>query len=215
MMFCNLSSANSCLYFFDDILLFSRSWSEHLQHVKLVFHMLRDNKLALKQAKCSFGAEKVAYLGHIISVAGVAMDTSKVEAVEAWPPPRTLWALHGFLGLAGYYRKFIAGYGVVPAPLTALLKREAFKWTDEAEEAFKLLKQALMTAPLLQLPDFNKWFIIDCDASGTGFGAVLYQGDGAIAYFSRPIVLHHQKLLAYECELIGLVKVVHHWRPYI
>jgi hypothetical protein len=110
------------LVFFDDILVFSRSRSEHLQHVKLVFQTLRENKLALKQAKCSFGAEKVAYLGHIISAAGVAMDPSKVEVVEAWPPPRTLRTLHGFLGLAGYYRKFIAGYGVVAAPLTALLK---------------------------------------------------------------------------------------------
>jgi hypothetical protein len=171
MMFCNLSSAKFVLVFFDDILVFSRSRSEHLQHVKLVFQTLRENKLALKQAKCSFGAEKVAYLGHIISAVGVAMDPSKVEAVEAWPLPRMLRALCGFLGLAGYYRKFIAGYGVVATPLTALLKREAFKWTDEAEEAFKLLKQALMTAPLLQLPDFNKRFIIDCDASGTGFGA--------------------------------------------
>jgi hypothetical protein len=125
------------LVFFDDILMFSRSWSEHLQHGKLVFQTLRENKLALKQAKCSFGAEKVAYLGHIISAAGVAMDPSKVEAVEAWPLPRTLRALCGFLGLAGYYRKFIAGYGVVATPLTALLKREAFKWTDEAKEAFK------------------------------------------------------------------------------
>jgi hypothetical protein len=202
------------LVFFDDILVFSRSWSEHLQHVKLVFQTLRENKLALKQAKCSFDAEKVAYLGHIISAAGVAMDPSKVEAVEAWPLPRTLWALRGFLGLAGYYRKFIASYGVVAAPLTALLKREAFKWMDEAEEAFKLLKQALMTAPLLQLPDFNKRFIIDCDASGTGFSAVLHQGDGAIAYFSRPVALH-QNLPAYECELIGLVKAVRHCRPYI
>jgi hypothetical protein len=121
-----------------------------------------------------------------------------------------LWALHGFLGLAGYYRKFIVGYGVVAAPLTALLKREVFKWTDEDEEAFKLLKQALMTTPLLQVSDFNKRLIIDCDASGTEFSTVLHQGDGAIAYFSRPVALHHQKLLAYECELIGLVKAVRH-----
>jgi hypothetical protein len=126
-----------------------------------------------------------------------------------------LRALLGLLGLVGYYRKFIVGYGVVAALLTALLKREAFKWTNEVEEAFKLLKQALMTTPLLQLSDFNKRFIIDCDASRTGFGAVLHQRDGAIAYFSRPVALHHQKLLAYECELIGLVKAVRHWRPYI
>jgi hypothetical protein len=107
------------------------------------------------------------------------------------------------------------GYGEVTTPLTVLLKREAFKWTTEAEEAFQLLKQALMTAPLLQMPDFEKRFIIACDASGSGFDAVLHQGDGAIAYISRPIALHHQKLPAYERELIGLVKVVRHWWPYI
>jgi hypothetical protein len=116
--------------------------------------------------------------------------------------------LRGFLVLTGYYRQFIVGYGEVTTPLTVLLKREAFKWTMEAEEAFQLLKQALMTAPLLQMPDFEKRFIIACDASGSGFGAVLHQGDGAIAYICRPIALHHQKLPAYERELIGLVKVV-------
>jgi hypothetical protein len=103
----------------------------------------------------------------------------------------------------------------VAAPLTALLKREAFKWTDEAVEAFQLLKRALMTAPLLQMPDFDRRFVIDCNASGTGFGTVLHQGNGAIAYFTRPVAQHHQKLPAYECELIGLVKVVRHWRTYI
>jgi hypothetical protein len=137
------------LVFFDDILVFSRSWSEHLQHVKHVFQALCDHKLALKRSKCSFGTETMAYLGHIISIDGVAMDPAKVEAVKVWPPPRSLRALRGFLGLIGYYHKFIMGYGTVAAQLTTLLKREAFKWTNEAEGAFQLLKQALMLAPLL------------------------------------------------------------------
>jgi hypothetical protein len=119
------------------------------------------------------------------------------------------------LGLTGYYRKFIVGFSMVAAPLTVLLKREAFKWTEGVEEAFQLLNQALMIAPLLQLPDFDKRFIIDCNASGTGFDAILHQGDSDIAYFSRPASLHHQKLLAYEHELISLVKAVRHWRLYI
>jgi hypothetical protein len=138
------------------------------------------------------------------------MDPMKIEAAASWPRPKILRALRGFLSLSGYYCKFIAGYGEVAKPLTALLKKEAFKWSDEAEGAFVQLKQALMTAPLLQMPDFSKQFVVDRDASGAGFGAVLHQGDGAIAFFSRAVALHHQKLPAYERELIGLVKAVRH-----
>jgi len=203
------------LVFFDDILIYSSTWIDHLKHVKAVFQLLRQHHLCVKRTKCSFGDSSVAYLGHVISEQGVNMDPSKVAAVEAWPRPRTLRALRGFLGLTGYYRKFIASYGAVAAPLTALLKREAFMWSDDAERAFVDLKRALMTAPLLQLPDFSKKFVVDCDASGSGFGAVLHQGDGAIAYFSRAVAPQHAKLPAYERELIGLVKAVKHWRPYI
>jgi hypothetical protein len=151
------------LVFFDDVPVFSISWYEHLQHVKQVFQALQENNLALKRSKCSFGQESVAYLGHIISAAGVAMDPEKIAVVDAWPRPKSLWALRGFLGLTGYYRKFIAGYGEVARPLTTLIKKEAFRWFDEAESAFNQLKTALMTAPLPQMPDFSKRFIVDCD----------------------------------------------------
>jgi hypothetical protein len=166
--------------------------------------------LVLKRSKCSFGEESVSYLGHVISSAGVAMDPTKIEVVANWPRPKTLHALRGFLGLSGYYRKFFAGYGEVAKPLTALLKKEAFKWSDEAKSALVQLKQALMIAPLLQVPDFSKQFVVDCDASGAGFGAVLHQGEGAIVFFSWAVALHHQKLPAYERELIGLVKAIRH-----
>jgi hypothetical protein len=145
----------------------------------------------LRQQAHTKWAKKVTYQGHIISAVSVAMDPSKVDAVKAWQPPWSLKVLWGFLGLVGYYHKFIAGYDMVVAPLTALLNREAFKWTEEAEGAFQLLKQALMMTPLLQLPNFGKHFIIDCHTSGTGFGTVLHQGDGVIAYFSKPVALHH------------------------
>jgi len=203
------------LVFFDDILVFSSSWADHLQHVRAVFDVLRANHLALKRSKCSFREETVSCLGHVIGADAVAMDKNKVAAVEAWPRPCTVKALRGFLGLTGYYRKFVKGYGAVAAPLTALLKKEAFSWTPEAEQAFGALKQTLTTAPVLQLPDFTKRFYVDCDASGSGFGAVLHQGDGAVAFFSRAIAPHHAKLPAYERELIGLVKAVKNWRPYL
>ncbi|KAK1608875.1 hypothetical protein QYE76_032548 [Lolium multiflorum] len=203
------------LVFFDDILIYSSSWSDHLRHVKLVLEAMRTHQLYLKRSKCSFGEESMAYLGHVIFAEGVAMDSDKVLAVVDWPAPRTVRAVRGFLGLAGYYRKFIKGFGTIAAPLTALLKKDGFLWTDQAATAFEALKVALTTAPVLQLPDFTAPFIVECDASGSGFGAVMHQGEGPIAYFSKPIAPRHVSLAAYERELIGLVQAVRHWRPYL
>ena len=143
------------------------------------------------------------------------MDHQKIQAVENWPQPRTVRAVRGFLGLAGYYRKFIKDYGIIAAPLTRLLKKEAFCWTEESTKAFVALKTALSTTPVLQLPDFSKPFFVECDASGSGIGAVLHQGDGAVAFFSHAMAPRHSGLAAYERELIGLVQAVRHWRPYL
>jgi hypothetical protein len=128
------------LVFFDDILIYSSSWAEYLQHLAITLKAIRDHRLHLKLSKCSFGAASVAYLGHVISAAGVTMDADKVSAVESWPEPRSARALRGFLGLAGYYRKFIRGFGIIAAPLTHLLQRDAFAWDDDAVVAFRALK---------------------------------------------------------------------------
>jgi len=186
-----------------------------LQHVHLVLNSLRAHDLHLKRSEYSFGSQSVAYLGHIISAEGVAMDSAKVEAVESWPKPRSARGIRGFLGLAGYYRRFIWNFGAVAPPLTCLLHKEAFAWTPEAAEAFTALKQALSTGPVLQISDFKRQIMVDCDASGTGFGAILHQGEGPLAFFSRPFAARHIKLAAYERELIGLVQAVQHWRPYL
>jgi hypothetical protein len=198
------------LVFFDDILIYSWTYAEHLQHVRVVFNALRAHGLVLKRSKCLVGERRIHYLGHVIADDGVAMDADKVAAVQAWPLPKTVKALRGFLGLTGYYRKFVHGYGLIAAPLTALLKREAFRWMAEATAAFDALKTALTTAPVLQLPNFAERFVVDCDASGSG--AILHQDRGPIVFFSRPVAPQHVKLAAYECELIGLVKAVRHWR---
>jgi hypothetical protein len=200
------------LVFFDDILIYSPTWAEHLQHPSIVLNTLHANKLHVKRSKCSFGTSSVAYLGHVVSEGGVAMDSDKVVAVSSWPTPRSA---RGFLGLAGYYRKFIKDFGIIAAPLTRLMRRDAFTWDDEAEAAFTALKGALTTGPVLQMPDFSSQFVVDCDASGAGFGAVLHQGAGPLAFFSRPFAARHLKLAAYERELIGLVQAVRHWRPYL
>jgi hypothetical protein len=198
------------LVFFDDILIYSSSWSEHLRHVRTVFRTLQDHQLMLKRTNCAFGLQSVAYLGH-----GVTMDKQKVQAVLDWPVPRSTRAVRGFLGLAGYYRRFIKDFGVIATPLTTLLRKEGYRWSVDAERAFRALQQALTSAPVLQLLDFNRDFIVECDASSFGFGAVLHQGAGPIAFYSKPIAPRHAKLAAYERELIGLVQAVRHWRPYL
>jgi hypothetical protein len=132
------------LVFFDDILIYSTSWVEHLQHIAIVFNELRAHRLYLKRSKCSFGTASVAYLGHVISAAGVAMDADKVAAIAAWPTLHSPRALRGFLGLAGYYQKFIRDFGLIASPLTRLLHRDAFACDDEATAAFEALKGALI-----------------------------------------------------------------------
>jgi hypothetical protein len=118
--------------------------------------------------------------------------------------------VRGFLGLAGYYRKFVHNYGTVVAPLTALLKKNRFSWTPEAAATFGALKSAVTLAPVLAMPDFTKVFIVECDASTYGFGAVLIQEGHPLAFYSRPVAPRHRSLAAYEPELIGLVQAVRH-----
>jgi len=156
------------LVFFDDILIYSKSWADHLRHLRAVLTELRRHRLFVKRSKCAFGVPSVSYLGHIISEAGVAMDPAKVQAIHAWPIPRSARAVRGFLGLAGYYRKFVHNYGAVAAPLTALLKKEGFSWGEEAAAAFTALKAAVTSVPILAMPDFTNPFIVECDASSHG-----------------------------------------------
>ena len=128
------------LVFFDDILIYRRTWAEHLQHIQAVLTVVRANNLVLKRSKCHFGERQISYLGHVVSANGVAMDAQKVCTVADCPRPRSVRAVRGFLGLAGYYRKFIRNYGTIAAPLTALLKRDAFQWTPDAARTFTELK---------------------------------------------------------------------------
>lgn len=179
------------LVFFDDILIYSRTWADHLRHLRAVFDELRRHQLFLKRSKCAFAAPSVAYLGHVVSAAGVAMDPAKLQAVRYWPPPRSARAVRGFLGLAGYYRKFVHNYGTIAAPLTALLKKDGFSWSPEASAAFDALKEAVTSAPVLAMPNFSKPFVVECDTSSHGFGAVLVQDGHPIAYFSRPVAPRH------------------------
>jgi len=155
-------------------------------------------------------------LGHIISSQGVSTEPSKIVAVQQWPTPVSLKELRGFLGLTGYYRKFIKNYGMISKPLTLLLKKGTpFVWTPNTEQAFQLLKQALIQAPVLALPDFNKQFVLETDASDAGFGAVLMQEGHPIAYLSKPLSGPNQGLSTYEKECMAILWAVDKWRCYL
>jgi hypothetical protein len=144
------------LVFFDDILIYSKTFAEHIQHVRAVLTILQQHQLIAKRSKCAFRESSIAYLGHVISAQGVAMDPEKVQAVADWPRPRSVHAVRGFLGLAGYYRKFVKDFGAIARPLNALLKKDGFCWSEEATKAFAALKTALTTTPVLALPDFSQ-----------------------------------------------------------
>jgi hypothetical protein len=153
-----------------------------------VFQILEQNHLFLKRSKCSFAQKSLEYLGHIISTAGVATDPAKIEAVQQWPRPSNIKQLRGFLGLAGYYRKFIRQFGVICRPLTNLLKKNTtFVWSPLTNDAFVTLKKALVQAPVLALPDFSQEFVLETDACATGVGAVLMQKGHPLAFLSRAL----------------------------
>lgn len=203
------------LVFFDDILIYSKTEKEHQEHLRTVFELLRRNKLYVKESKCEFGKKQVEYLGHVISSQGVAADFTKIKAMIEWPTPRNIKALRGFLGLTGYYRRFVKNYGVISKPLTQLLKKGGFMWSEEAEDSFQQLKKAMTETPVLALPDFGKTFVIETDACRNGVGAVMMQDNRPIAYMSKALSPKHLGLSTYEKEMLAVIMAVQKWREYL
>jgi hypothetical protein len=203
------------LVFFDDILIYSKTWKDHLTHVDQVLSLLAQHRLFLKQSKCAFGASEVEYLGHLVGNDGVRVDSKNIESMQDWPHPKTLKSLRGFLGLTGYYRKFVKNYGNIAAPLTALLKKNSFTWTPAVDQAFQTLKMAMCTTLVLALPDFTKTFVLECDASGKGIGAVLMQEGRPLAFTSKQLSEKNLGKPIYEKEMLDILHAVELWRPYL
>ncbi|KAK1685676.1 hypothetical protein QYE76_046524 [Lolium multiflorum] len=202
--------------YFDDILIYSKSLEEHLDHLRVVFNALRDARLYGNLEKCTFCTNRVAFLGYVVTAQGIEVDPAKIEAIENWPQPKTVTQVRSFLGLAGFYRRFVKDFGSIAAPLNELTKKDVpFVWGDAQQDAFMILKDKLTHAPLLQLPDFNKTFELECDASGIGLGGVLLQEGKPVAYFSEKLSGPSLNYSTYDKELYALVRTLQTWQHYL
>ena len=162
------------MVFIDDILVYSKDEQEHEQHLKIVLQTLREKKLYAKLRKCDFWLKEVSFLGHIVSAKGIRVDPVKIKAVVNWKLPRSVTEVRSFLGLIGYYRRFVKGFSVIASPLTKLLRKGIkFEWSDKCQKSFEQLKEILVEAPVLTQPTSGKEYTLYIDASGIGLGCVL------------------------------------------
>ena len=210
----------TCLVYLDDIIIFSKTVEEHLSRLQEVFQRLRDAGLKLKPSKCKLLQTSVKYLGHVVSNQGVETDPEKTQAVTMWPTPCNIKELRQFLGFASYYRRFVKNFALVAAPLYTLTeKNKEWEWTRQCGAAFQELKNKLTSSPVLAFPDFNQSFILDCDASGEGLGAVLSQVNNGlerpVAYASRRLTKSERRYCATRREMLALVWAAQHFQSYL
>jgi hypothetical protein len=202
--------------FIDDILVYSKNEAEHAEHLHIVLQRLRYHRLYAKLSKYDFWLKEIKFLGHTISQDGVSVDPEKVQEVMDWKPPTTVRQIRSFLGLAGYYRRFIPDFSRIAKPMTELLKKGVkYEWSQKCEDAFHTLRQHLTTAPMLAQPDNTKPFEVYCDASGNGLGCVLMQDNRVIAYASRALRPHEQNYPTHDLELAAVVHALKIWRHYL
>ncbi|KAL5749287.1 hypothetical protein ACOSP7_023890 [Xanthoceras sorbifolium] len=202
--------------FIDDILVYSQTAEDHDRHLRVVLQILREKQLYGKLSKCEFWLPEIAFLGHIVSAKGIKADPKKIEAIVEWKPPRNVTEVRSFLGLAGYYRRFVKGFSSIASPLTKLLhKNVRFEWTDRCQAAFDRLKAMLVEAPVLIQLVSGKDFVIYSDASHQGLGCVLMQEGKVVAYASRQLKNHEQNYPIHDLELAAIVFALKIWRHYL
>ncbi|KAG8478487.1 hypothetical protein CXB51_028219 [Gossypium anomalum] len=202
--------------FIDDILIYSKDETEHAEHLKIVLQTLRDKQLYAKFSKSEFWLREVGFLGHIVSGDGIWVDPSKISAIVDWKPPKNVTEVRSFLGLAGYYRRFVNGFSIITAPMTRLLRKNVkFEWTEECQQSFEELKKLLTEAPVLVQPGSGKEFMVYSDASRNGLGCVLMQEGKVVAYASRQLKSHERNYPTHDLELAAIVFALKIWRQYL
>ena len=204
------------IVFIDDIFVYSRSELEHERHLSLVLQTLRQHQLYAKFDKYEFWLSRVGFLGHVVSADGIYVDPHKVEALTSWEQPTTVTEVRSFLGLAGYYRRFIEGFSRIVGPLHCLTRKGVnFEWTDRCKESFQTLKEKLTLAPVLTLPKGNEGFEVYSDASYQGLGYVLMQHKRVVAYASRQLKKHELNYPTHDLERAAVISALKTWRPYL
>ena len=197
--------------FVDDILIYSQSEEEHEDHLRIVLQALRDHQLYVKFSKCEFWLTEVKFLGHVVLV-----DLEKVEVVMSWERPKSIFEISSFLGLAGYYRRFIEDFSRLATPMTRLTRKEVkYEWNDPCERAFQKLKRWLTSVPILIVPERGQGYTVYCDASKDGLGCVLMQSGRVVAYGSRQLKNHEQNYPTHDMELAAIVFALKIWRHYL
>lgn len=207
------------IVYMDDVLVFSDNLDDHAVHLEHVLRILKENRLYAKLSKCTFAAPSVHFLGHVVSRDGVHVDPRKVRAIKDWPVPLTVTEVKGFLGLATYFRKFLDHFATLAHPLHQLCRKDVpYIWTPRCQAAFEAIQQALMSAPVLAMPDLGAdapEFFVHCDASIVGIGAVLVQNGRPVAYESRKLIPAECNYTTGEQELLAVVNAMQVWRCYL
>ncbi|GKE44208.1 putative reverse transcriptase domain-containing protein, partial [Tanacetum coccineum] len=204
------------IVFIDDKLIFSKDKKEHEEHLKAILELLKKEKLYAKFSKCEFWIPKVQFLGHVIDSRGIHVDPAKKESIKDWASPMTSTEIRQFLGLFGYYRRFIEGFSKIAKSMTKLTQKGVkFDWGEKEENAFQLIKQKLCSALILALPEGSEDFVVYCDASHKGLGVVFMQREKVIAYASRQLKVHKKNYTTYDLELGSVVFALKKWIHYL
>jgi hypothetical protein len=208
--------------YLDDIIIYSKTWEEHMEHIEIIFQRLEKAGMKLGRDKCDFAQQEIAFLGHIVNREGTEPDPRKLELIQNWKPPTNKSEIRSFMGMMSYYRSFIENFAVIATPLTSLQgEKKIFKWEKEQQEAFEKLKEEMLKAAPLEHPDFNKPFVISTDASLGALGAVLSQVDEQgrerpIMFASKTLTGAETRYSPTELELLAIKwAVTDKFRQYI